>query len=319
MAYRIPLGGRMANPTVNRSNVAEGFPGRAIMLGPDCIYAKALYYDERIKRSVEVDQEAILKYRFDKVLTYYYILIARLNTDNRSEVVSDDIVLEYLRLSESQYETLCTEINEVGNFTSLILTKIKKVGQDGKDFSYTEVKVSNYNRIPESAKAKVDKMVATPNFVQNVWEMVDASTSITVEMYEQKLNEYFKEQAAKAGQAVPQQTFQQAPVAPQQPPRRIIGGAGQTQIQRTAPTAQPSYEPQPTPAYPSQPVQGVAQSPVVAPASQPVAQPVPSINSQGAAVFAPQVQAQPQPIPEPEMAGMDPTFEEDFGKGDFSF
>lgn len=318
MAYRIPLGGRMANPTVNRSNVAEGFPGRAIMLGPDCIYAKALYYDERIKRSVEVDQEAILKYRFDKVLTYYYILIARLNTDNRSEVVSDDIVLEYLRLSEAQYETLCTEINEVGNFSSLILTKIKKVGQDGKDFSYTEVKVSNYNRIPESAKAKVDKMVATPNFVQNIWEMVDASTSITVEMYEQKLNEYFKEQAAKAGQAAPQQTFQQVPVAPQQPPRRIIGGAGQTQIQRTVPAAQPSYEPQPAPVYPSQPVQGVVQSPVVAPAPHPVAHPAPSINSQGAAVFTPQVQVQPQPIPEPEMAGMDPAFEEDFGKGDFS-
>lgn len=318
MAYRIPLGGRMANPTVNRSNVAEGFPGRAIMLGPDCIYAKALYYDERIKRSVEVDQESILKYRFDKVLTYYYILIARLNTDNRSEVVSDDIVLEYLRLSEAQYETLCTEINEVGNFSSLILTKIKKVGQDGKDFSYTEVKVSNYNRIPESAKVKVDKMVATPNFVQNIWEMVDASTSITIEMYEQKLNEYFKEQAAKAGQAAPQQTFQQAPVAPQQPPRRIIGGAGQTQIQRTVP-AQPSYEPQPAPAYPSQPVQGVTQSPVAAPAPQPVAQPAPSINSQGAAVFTPQIQPQPQSIPESEMLGMDPAFEEDFGKGDFAF
>ena len=316
MAYQIPLGGRMANPTVNRSNVAEGFPGRALMLGPECIYAKALYYDERIKRSVEVDQEAILKYRFDKVLTYYYILIARLNTDNRSEVVSDDIVLEYLRLSEGQYETLCTEINEVGNFSSLILTKIKKVGQDGKDFSYTEVKVSNYNRIPEGAKAKVEKMVATPNFVQNIWEMVDASTSITVDMYEQKLNEYFKEQAAKAGQAAPQQTYQQMPVAPQQP-RKIIGGAGQSQIQRTAPAQQPAqgFVPQAAPVYPQEPVQPQVATPV----PQPVAQPAPTVNAQGAAVFTPQVHAQPQPVSEPEMAGMDPSFEEEFGKGDFNF
>lgn len=317
MAYQIPLGGRMANPTVNRSNVAEGFPGRALMLGPECIYAKALYYDERIKRSVEVDQEAILKYRFDKVITYYYILIARLNTDNRSEVVSDDIVLEYLRLSEGQYETLCTEINEVGNFSSLILTKIKKTGNDGKDYSYTEVKVSNYNRIPEGAKAKVEKMVATPNFVQNIWEMVDASTSITVDMYEQKLNEYFKEQAAKAGQAAPQQTYQQMPMAPQQPPRKIIGGAGQTQIQRTAPAQQPAqgFVPQAAPVYPQEPVQPQ----VATPMPQPVAQPAPTVNAQGAAVFTPQVHAQPQPVPEPEMAGMDPSFEEEFGKGDFNF
>lgn len=317
MAYQIPLGGRMANPTVNRSNVAEGFPGRALMLGPECIYAKALYYDERIKRSVEVDQEAILKYRFDKVITYYYILIARLNTDNRSEVVSDDIVLEYLRLSEGQYETLCTEINEVGNFSSLILTKIKKTGNDGKDYSYTEVKVSNYNRIPEGAKAKVEKMVATPNFVQNIWEMVDASTSITVDMYEQKLNEYFKEQAAKAGQAAPQQTYQQMPMAPQQPPRKIIGGAGQTQIQRTAPAQQPAqgFVPQAAPVYPQEPVQPQ----VATHMPQPVAQPAPTVNAQGAAVFTPQVHAQPQPVPEPEMAGMDPSFEEEFGKGDFNF
>lgn len=313
MAYQIPLGGRMANPTVNRSNVAEGFPGRALMLGPECIYAKALYYDERIKRSVEVDQEAILKYRFDKVITYYYILIARLNTDNRSEVVSDDIVLEYLRLSEGQYETLCTEINEVGNFSSLILTKIKKTGNDGKDYSYTEVKVSNYNRIPEGAKAKVEKMVATPNFVQNIWEMVDASTSITVDMYEQKLNEYFKEQAAKAGQAAPQQM----PMAPQQPPRKIIGGVGQTQIQRTAPAQQPTqgFVPQAAPVYPQEPVQHQ----VATPTPQPVAQPAPTINAQGAAVFTPQVHAQPQPVPEPEMAGMDPSFEEEFEKGEFPF
>ena len=182
MAYQIPLGGKMESPNINRSNVAEGFPGRAVLLGENCVFAKAQAYDDRIKRSIEVDQEAILKYRFDKVLTYYYILIARLNTDNRGNVVSDDVVIEYLRLSEKQWDDLTISMNEMGSFTSLLLTKVKKTGDDGRDFSYVEVKLSNYKEIPAAVSAKVEQMVQTENFVNSIWGMVDAATTITVEV-----------------------------------------------------------------------------------------------------------------------------------------
>ena len=195
MAYQIPLGGKMESPNINRSNVAEGFPGRAVLLGENCVFAKAQAYDDRIKRSIEVDQEAILKYRFEKVLSYYYILIARLNTDNRGNVVSDDVVIEYLRLSEKQWDDLTISMNEMGSFTSLLLTKVKQTGNDGKDFSYVEVKLSNYKEIPQAVFAKVEQMVQTENFVQSIWGMVDAATTITVEMYEQKLKEYYEELA----------------------------------------------------------------------------------------------------------------------------
>lgn len=285
----------MESPNINRSNVAEGFPGRAVLLGENCVFAKAQAYDDRIKRSIEVDQEAILKYRFDKVLTYYYILIARLNTDNRGNVVSDDVVIEYLRLSEKQWDDLTISMNEMGSFTSLLLTKVKKTGDDGRDFSYVEVKLSNYKEIPAAVSAKVEQMVQTENFVNSIWGMVDAATTITVEMYEQKLKEYYEELAKKNGQ--PANAMQapvttpapaiQAPSNTIQPPKRIIQG-------NTAPR-----QVQSSPAQPQQVsrVQGAA---VIAPGAT-----VPP---------APQSQFEELSAQEDVMLGMG----DDFSTGDFS-
>lgn len=288
----------MESPNINRSNVAEGFPGRAVLLGENCVFAKAQAYDDRIKRSIEVDQEAILKYRFDKVLTYYYILIARLNTDNRGNVVSDDVVIEYLRLSEKQWDDLTISMNEMGSFTSLLLTKVKKTGDDGRDFSYVEVKLSNYKEIPAAVSAKVEQMVQTENFVNSIWGMVDAATTITVEMYEQKLKEYYEELAKKNGQpanAMQAPVTTPAPAAPAiqapsnaiQPPKRIIQG-------NTAPR-----QVQSAPAQPQQVsrVQGAA---VIAPGAT-----VPT---------APQSQFEELSAQEDVMSGMG----DDFSTGDFS-
>lgn len=288
----------MESPNINRSNVAEGFPGRAVLLGENCVFAKAQAYDDRIKRSIEVDQEAILKYRFDKVLTYYYILIARLNTDNRGNVVSDDVVIEYLRLSEKQWDDLTISMNEMGSFTSLLLTKVKKTGDDGRDFSYVEVKLSNYKEIPAAVSAKVEQMVQTENFVNSIWGMVDAATTITVEMYEQKLKEYYEELAKKNGQPAnvmqapvttpaPAAPAIQAPSNAIQPPKRIIQG-------NTAPR-----QVQSAPAQPQQ-----------------------VSRVQGAAVIAPGVTVPPAPqsqfeelsAQEDVMSGMG----DDFSTGDFS-
>lgn len=288
----------MESPNINRSNVAEGFPGRAVLLGENCVFAKAQAYDDRIKRSIEVDQEAILKYRFDKVLTYYYILIARLNTDNRGNVVSDDVVIEYLRLSEKQWDDLTISMNEMGSFTSLLLTKVKKTGDDGRDFSYVEVKLSNYKEIPAAVSAKVEQMVQTENFVNSIWGMVDAATTITVEMYEQKLKEYYEELAKKNGQpanAMQAPVTTPAPAAPAiqapsnaiQPPKRIIQG-------NTAPR-----QVQSAPAQPQQVsrVQGAA---VIAPGAT-----VPPV---------PQSQFEELSAQEDVMSGMG----DDFSTGDFS-
>lgn len=249
MAYKIPLGQKMESVTVNRSNVADGIPSRALLLGEECIYGKQLAYDTRVKRSVEVDQEALIKYRFDNVYEYYYILIARLNTDMAGRVVSPDVTVEYLRLSANQYGELVTSMNEMKRFSSLLLQKVSKRGNDGKDYSYVEVKLSNYEDIPEAALAKVEQMANTPGFVDGIWALVDAQTSITVEEYERRLAELAKEEVASQQIAAPQiaapQTPRPAISAPQSAaalphqapaPRRIIRPATSPQQVASQPT-----------------------------------------------------------------------------------
>lgn len=186
----------------------------------------------------------------------------------------------------------------MGSFTSLLLTKVKKTGDDGRDFSYVEVKLSNYKEIPAAVSAKVEQMVQTENFVNSIWGMVDAATTITVEMYEQKLKEYYEELAKKNGQpanAMQAPVTTPAPAAPAiqapsnaiQPPKRIIQG-------NTAPR-----QVQSAPAQPQQVsrVQGAA---VIAPGAT-----VPP---------APQSQFEELSAQEDVMSGMG----DDFSTGDFS-
>lgn len=309
MAYKIPLGQKMESVTVNRSNVADGIPSRALLLGEECIYGKQLAYDPKVRRSVEVDQEALIKYRFDRVFEYYYILIARLNTDMAGRVVSPDVTVEYIRLSDKQYNDLVTSMNEMKTFSSLLLNKVPKRGEKGEDFSYVDVKLSNYDDIPKAAFAKVEQMVNTPGFVDGIWSLVDAQTSITIEEYERRLAELEKDSNAAQAQV--------QPAVQAQVPRPVMP-APQSQAQLPRPQSQPSATPVRRIIQPQTTPQQVAPRTV---------QPVQQVTKQGGFVeirpSAPASQPDDQfaslkesTIPAEDMAGVADF--EGFSSGDFS-
>lgn len=197
MGYKVPFGQRIEAVQIAKANVVKGFPGRALMLGPDCVMGKALYYDDRVKRTVEVTQDAIIKYHFDNVREYYYIAIARLNTDMQGNIVSNDIKVEYVRLTGDMYNDLCTQLRETPHYTSLLLEKVEKRGDDGKDFSWVKVSLSSVE-IPQAVAARVQQLVETPGAVDSIMQMLDSQTSITIEEYEKRL--------ATLAQAAPQLT-----------------------------------------------------------------------------------------------------------------
>lgn len=250
MAYRVSLGTKISNASINKANVADNFIGRAILLGFDQIYAKQVAYDETVKAVVEVDQDAIIKYRFQRPMVYYYIPIARLNTDMYGRVVDDTVIIEYLRLSESQYDDFARQASEMGNFVSLQLKKVPKKGNDGKDYSFVDVIPSNYGAngvdIPSSVFAKVDQMVQTDGFCDGIWQMIDISTSISVAEYEKRLLEKQNQPQAQQPQT-PSQAPQLAPkpftpkppqvVAPQQP--RPLSAPQSVQTSKPVQTSQP--------------------------------------------------------------------------------
>lgn len=221
MAYKLTLGSKIKNSAIQRSSVADNFTARAILLGFDQIYAKQVAYDSNTKSTVEVDQEAILKYRFSRAIIYYYIPVARLNTDIYGRVVSEDFTIEYVRLTEGQYEEFARQATEMGTFVSVCLKKVAKKGANGQDFSYVDVTPSNYGangEIPQAVFAKLEQMNATPGFSEGVWSMIDLATSISVAEYEKVLAESANAtHQAGVGQGSTPQTYVPAPPVPVAP------------------------------------------------------------------------------------------------------
>lgn len=221
MAYKLTLGSKIKNSAIQRSSVADNFTARAVLLGFDQIYAKQVAYDSNIKSTVEVDQEAILKYRFSRAIIYYYIPVARLNTDIYGRVVSEDFTIEYVRLTEGQYEEFARQATEMGTFVSVCLKKVAKKGANGQDFSYVDVTPSNYGangEIPQAVFAKLEQMNATPGFSEGVWSMIDLATSISVAEYEKVLAESANAtHQAGVGQGSTPQTYVPAPPVPVAP------------------------------------------------------------------------------------------------------
>ena len=221
MAYKLTLGSKIKNSAIQRSSVADNFTARAILLGFDQIYAKQVAYDSNTKSTVEVDQEAILKYRFSRAIIYYYIPVARLNTDIYGRVVSEDFTIEYVRLTEGQYEEFARQATEMGTFVSVCLKKVAKKGANGQDFSYVDVTPSNYGangEIPQAVFAKLEQMNATPGFSEGVWSMIDLATSISVAEYEKVLAESANAtHQVGVGQGSTPQTYVPAPPVPVAP------------------------------------------------------------------------------------------------------
>ena len=186
MATVLNFGGRVAPLTVGRCDVAVGYTGRVVLIS-NKVWMKNIAWDLILKCFVEVTQEGIIKYRLSPT-QYYYLLVFRLNTDIRGDVYGNDMTVEYLRLSSKQYDDLIRQVHENPAYTSFILNKEKRKNDDGKDVSYLKVSVSSAPISPDIVN-RVREFGANPDRVDQLWAMVDASTSITEAQYEKKLLE----------------------------------------------------------------------------------------------------------------------------------
>lgn len=213
---KIQLGTKVKPLGINRVDVAEGFKCRAVLLDPDP-RVKFIAWSEQFKRKIEVDQEMVIKYGLRPMTTYYY-LVAKLNTDMNSNIVNNQFTVEYLQLSDNVNSEFVDAIQENKNFTSLTLTKIKKMA-DGKDFSYIKVIPSTID-LPEGLQKELDSIRNTEGAVDAMWQLVDASTSINREQYEKLLAESTSQVSQPQVSVSKQKTFPQpkqneVPLTPQ--------------------------------------------------------------------------------------------------------
>jgi hypothetical protein len=172
----VQMGGFVRNISVGRANVAQGTKGRAVLVDPN---PRAIYlaFDNVNKCSVLADADSVIKYKLNP-RTYYVFLLARLNTDMKGTQVGNEIVIEYLRLSESVYQDFVDAYNEMPSVSSIILKPVVKKGNNGQDFSYVSP-VPSKDEATDEVYDKIDKLD-----VEALWQLVQLDLGKTVEEYE---------------------------------------------------------------------------------------------------------------------------------------
>lgn len=165
--------------------MADGQTGRAVLIDPNPRF-KYIAYDDKMRRRVEVNQDMVIKYGLSPI-TYYFYLIARLNTDLNGNVVGTKMVVEYLQLSESVNNEFADSIRALKGFSQIILNKVTKKGGDGKDFGYIKP-IPSQEDLDAEIVENIKKIQDEPGAVDAMWMLIDRSSSITAQEYEELKN-----------------------------------------------------------------------------------------------------------------------------------
>jgi len=179
---QVALGTKVKSLGINRSNVADGQTGRAVLIDPNPRF-KYIAFDDKLKRRVEVNQDMVIKYGLSPI-TYYFYLIARLNTDLNGNVVGTKMVVEYIQLSENVNNEFADSVRALKGFSQLVLNKVSKKGNNGQDFGYIKPIPSQEDLDPEIIN-NIEKLRQEPGAIDAMWMLVDRASSITPQEYEE--------------------------------------------------------------------------------------------------------------------------------------
>lgn len=308
MGQFIQFGQSASSVSISRVDIAVGYTGYCIPLDNNTLAKNIVYV--RGFGNLELDSQSMVEFRLEPQL-YYFFLVARLNCDQYGQVASDDITVEYIRMTEKQYFRFLGLRRANPNANAIMLQKEKRTNQEGKDVSSVDYTPATL-QYSDAIRQRIQLLTAKPEVIQGLYTQVDAVTSKTADAYRAYLS-------SLAG------GVSQAPGLPTPPPQQQLGPMP------TVPPTPPAYGgyqaapglPQQT--YQAPPAQAVAPVPHPAPAPAPVP-PAASYPASGyaSAPTAPQAQAPGLPQDAPGLAPgmpitpppMDPFAGNSFGGGE---
>lgn len=307
MGQFIQFGQSASSVSISRVDIAVGYTGYCIPLDNNTLAKNIVYV--RGFGNLELDSQSMVEFRLEPQL-YYFFLVARLNCDQYGQVASDDITVEYIRMTEKQYFRFLGLRRANPNANAIMLQKEKRTNQEGKDVSSVDYTPATL-QYSDAIRQRIQLLTAKPEVIQGLYTQVDAVTSKTADAYRAYLS-------SLAGGVSP------APGLPTPPPQQQLGPMP------TVPPTPPAYGgyqaapglPQQT--YQAPPAQAAAPVPHPAPAPAPVP-PAASYPASGyaSAPTAPQAQAPGLPQDAPGLAPgmpitpppMDPFAGNSFGGG----
>lgn len=286
MGQFIQFGQSASSVSISRVDIAVGYTGYCIPLDNNTLAKNIVYV--RGFGNLELDSQSMVEFRLEPQL-YYFFLVARLNCDQYGQVASDDITVEYIRMTEKQYFRFLGLRRANPNANAIMLQKEKRTNQEGKDVSSVDYTPATL-QYSDAIRQRIQLLTAKPEVIQGLYTQVDAVTSKTADAYRAYLS-------SLAGGVSP------APGLPTPPPQQQLGPMP------TVPPTPPAYGgyqaapglPQQT--YQAPPAQAVAPVPHPAPAPAPVP-PAASYPASGytSAPTAPQAPAPGLPQDAPGLA-----------------
>lgn len=319
MGQFIQFGQSASSVSVSRVDVAVGYTGYCIPLDNNTLAKNIVYV--RGFGNLELDSQSMVEFRLEPQL-YYFFLVARLNCDQYGQVASDDITVEYIRMTEKQYFRFLGLRRANPNANAIMLQKEKRTNQEGKDVSSVDYTPATL-QYSDAIRQRIQLLTAKPEVIQGLYTQVDAVTSKTADAY----RAYLSSLAGGVSQAPglptppPQQQLGPMPTVPPTPPayggyQAAPGLPQQTYqappAQAAAPVPHPAQAPAPVPPAASYPASGYASAPT------PPQAPAPGLP-QDAPGLAPGMPITPPPM-DPfagNSFGGGEDFPEDFGGSSF--
>ena len=276
MGQFIQFGQSASSVSVSRVDIAVGYTGYCIPLDNNTLAKNIVYV--RGFGNLELDSQSMVEFRLEPQL-YYFFLVARLNCDQYGQVASDDITVEYIRMTEKQYFRFLGLRRANPNANAIMLQKEKRTNQEGKDVSSVDYTPATL-QYSDAIRQRIQLLTAKPEVIQGLYTQVDAVTSKTADAY----RAYLSSLAGGVSQAPglptppPQQQLGPMPTVPPTPPayggyQAAPGLPQQTYqappAQAAAPVPHPAQAPAPVPPAASYPASGYASAPTAPQAQAP--------------------------------------------------
>lgn len=268
MGQFIQFGQSASSVSISRVDIAVGYTGYCIPLDNNTLAKNIVYV--RGFGNLELDSQSMVEFRLEPQL-YYFFLVARLNCDQYGQVASDDITVEYIRMTEKQYFRFLGLRRANPNANAIMLQKEKRTNQEGKDVSSVDYTPATL-QYSDAIRQRIQLLTAKPEVIQGLYTQVDAVTSKTADAY----RAYLSSLAGGVSQAPglptppPQQQLGPMPTVPPTPPayggyQAAPGLPQQTYqappAQAAAPVPHPVPAPAPVPPAASYPASGYASAP----------------------------------------------------------
>lgn len=276
MGQFIQFGQSASSVSISRVDIAVGYTGYCIPLDNNTLAKNIVYV--RGFGNLELDSQSMVEFRLEPQL-YYFFLVARLNCDQYGQVASDDITVEYIRMTEKQYFRFLGLRRANPNANAIMLQKEKRTNQEGKDVSSVDYTPATL-QYSDAIRQRIQLLTAKPEVIQGLYTQVDAVTSKTADAYRAYLSSLAGGVSPAQGLPTPppQQQLGPMPTVPPTPPayggyQAAPGLPQQTYqappAQAAAPVPHPAPAPAPVPPAASYPASGYASAPTAPQAQAP--------------------------------------------------